>query len=273
MKKNILMISFLGLFFFYSNNCYSLDSSGSCGTGCTYTYDEASSTLVVTASGNNARITEGKFSGSNVDNIIIDGNFSSIGTHAFLCDKNYGGGTIGATISGKNGKLVLPANGWNSFGNGGKNTLTGEIELSPDVDKINQGGFYDVKIDGTLIISDNIKSIDAMAFYGLRLAEGAKIYCAIDNCAEKILDSCKQTTANPNLSINGCRQNLESILSNPAKFEQAPEGCSYWSANGCKKCSNASFKMEDNYCYRRRYTPTEAAQVVGEENTIFLYYK
>ena len=38
-------------------------------------------------------------------------------------------------------------------------------------------------------------------------------------------------------------------------------------------CNNPSYKADDGYCYRVRYTPAEAAEVVGERNTIFLYYK
>ena len=34
-----------------------------------------------------------------------------------------------------------------------------------------------------------------------------------------------------------------------------------------------NYKLDNGICYRIRYTPAEAAQVVGETNTIFLYYK
>ena len=255
--------------FHTAGSCYTWADSGNCGTGCTYTYDNG--TLTIKASGDNATINRGKFSGRyydgdvfpvDVDNIIIDGYFASINQHAVQ--------DLNAIVSGKDGKLILQTNGWNAFG---ENTLKGEILVSQDMNKIDEGTFFDVTIDGTLIIPDNIKSIEAMAFYGLRLAEGAKIYCAIDDCAEKILDSCKQTTYNKNLSIDRCKQNLEPLLSNPTLFEQAPEGCSYWSADGCKKCSNKNFKFDGDYCYRVRYTPAEAAEVAGETNTIFLYYK
>lgn len=273
MKKVVLMVSAAILNFCLAENCYSLDKTGNCGTGCTYTYNEDESTIVITASGNNATIKNGMFSGSNVDNIIIDGNFSSIGAHAFLCTSTYGC-TNGVTISGKNGKLVLPANGWNAFGNGG-NTIKGEIEVSPYVDKIDQGGFYGVTIDGALIIADNIKSIDAMAFYGLKLADGAKIYCALDNCAEKILDSCKETEHNKNISIETCKQILKPILEDEAKFEQASDGCSYLSEKGCRKCKSENFRLNDGECDRLRYTPAEAAAVLRDDdkNEIVITFK
>ena len=34
-----------------------------------------------------------------------------------------------------------------------------------------------------------------------------------------------------------------------------------------------NYKADNGICYRIRYTPAEAAEVVGETNTIFLYYK
>ena len=258
--KHLILLS---LFILFTNNAAAENPSGTCGTGCTYVYDESLSTMIITASGDNSTIDTGKFSNINVDNIIMDGNFSSINMHAFLCNSN---NCHGMTISGKNGKLVLPANGWNAFGNGGRNTLKGEIELSPTVNKIGEGGFYDLTLDGTLIIPDNIKLIDAMAFYGIKLADGAKIYCALDNCAEKILDSCKQTKHNINLSLDYCKRNLESILTDNTKFEQAPEGCSHWSATGCSKCSNLNFSLEYGYCYRKRYSLPEADAATSDDN-------
>jgi hypothetical protein len=38
-------------------------------------------------------------------------------------------------------------------------------------------------------------------------------------------------------------------------------------------CNNPSYKAENGICWRKRYTPAEAAKVVGESNTILLYYK
>ena len=59
------------------------------------------------------------------------------------------------------------------------------------------------------------------------------------------------------------------------------------SCSGCKsgylekgdECLPASqgcgenYRLSDGICYRVRYTPAEAAQVAGETNTVFLYYK
>ena len=40
-------------------------------------------------------------------------------------------------------------------------------------------------------------------------------------------------------------------------------------SQGC----GVNYRLSDGICYRVRYTPAEAAQVAGESNTIFLYYK
>ena len=40
-------------------------------------------------------------------------------------------------------------------------------------------------------------------------------------------------------------------------------------AQGCGE----NYKADNGICYRIRYTPAEAAEVAGESNTIFLYYK
>ena len=248
--------------------CYTWEDSGSCGSGCTYTYNNK--TLIVKASGNNATIDEGRFADTyyngntfpvEVDNVIIDGNFASIKMHAF--------NSVSAVISGKDGKLVLPTNGWHTFN---KSTLSGEIVVSSDTDRIGAGAFMNAKIDGVLIIPENVKNIGLGSFADFGLTTGSKIYCAVEDCAQKIIDSCNRPGFTET-QYNRCVANATSVLSNPDKFEQAPEGCSYWSADGCKKCSNANFKFDGDYCYRIRYTPAEAAEVAGEKNTIFLYYK
>ena len=41
----------------------------------------------------------------------------------------------------------------------------------------------------------------------------------------------------------------------------------------CVSSCGANYKLDDGICYRIRYTPAEAAEVAGETNTIFLYYK
>ena len=256
----------------YSSNiggaCYTWNPGveNNCGDGCTYTYDADTKTVNVTAKGNNAKINEGKlgisyYEGNQypvpIDNIIVDGQFSSIGMHAFANGK--------ARLSSKDGKLILPANGWNSFHD---KTLVGDILVPTEISSIGAGSFSHLIIDGSLIIPDNIQTIGRSAFYDISLTAGSKIYCSVEDCAQKIIDSCEKATY-----PEDCRNKLEPILSNPDKFEQAPEGCSYWSADGCKKCSNANFKFDGEYCYRIRYTPAEAAEAAGEKNTIFLYYK
>ena len=40
-------------------------------------------------------------------------------------------------------------------------------------------------------------------------------------------------------------------------------------AQGCGE----NYKADNGICYRVRYTPAEAAEVTGESNTIFLYYR
>jgi hypothetical protein len=43
--------------------------------------------------------------------------------------------------------------------------------------------------------------------------------------------------------------------------------------NTCVSSCGAGYKLENGVCWRRRYTPAEVAKIVGESNTILLYYK
>ena len=241
-------------------------NEGSCGTNCSYTYDTTSQTLYVTSTGNNSSVVEGKFSSEyyedtlpTIKNVIIDGEFKSIGTHAFF--------GIGATISGKNGSIVLPANGWNSFGNNA-NTLQGDIIVSDLINRIGSGAFLFVKIDGTLVIPDNVESIGGNAFFSTSIVNG-KIYCAVKDCAQKIIDSCKSSPTSPTYNeaaTEACRSRLAAIVADENKFEQAPEGCSYWSSEGCSKCTNSNYSLEYGYCYRKRYSLPEADAATSDDN-------
>ena len=63
--------------------------------------------------------------------------------------------------------------------------------------------------------------------------------------------------------LSGCNSSL--CFDCGDKYLQQKKGC-------VDNCPN-THKLSDGICYRVRYTPAEAAEVAGETNTIFLYYK
>ena len=82
-----------------------------------------------------------------------------------------------------------------------------------------------------------------------------------------------------------CKNGLHATLDGAC--EENPAGCNTFEDDRCLECNSglfrqgescvsscgANYKLSDGICYRIRYTPAEAAEVVGETNTIFLYYK
>ena len=63
------------------------------------------------------------------------------------------------------------------------------------------------------------------------------------------------------------------------EFDDVSEDCPEGKIAKGDSCIDASqgcgenYRLSDGICYRIRYTPAEAAEVAGETNTIFLYYK
>ena len=98
--------------------------------------------------------------------------------------------------------------------------------------------------------------------------------------------SCVATCADGYTANNGlCKQNPtqstpatpvdDDLIDDIDDLESCPEG-KIAKGDECIPASQGcgeNYKLDNGICYRIRYTPAEAAQVVGETNTIFLYYK
>ena len=251
---------------YYRDNCltFTADAINDCGRGCTYTYEDG--TVYITTSENNAKTNSAQFSpysydgnaypsGFDVNHVIIDGPIA-------FDDNTFTGANV--TISGNDGVLTITKLGHHAFGDNA--TLTGDIIIPSDA------------------------TFDSLAFYGVQLGENAKIYCAVENCAQKIIESC-YTSEYPAYTSR-CLAGMESIVSDASQFEQAPKGCASFSAKGCSGCNSdylsknggcvstsegcgLGYKANDGICeaLRRIYTIDEANAVAGKTNRVSIRYR
>ena len=230
-----------------------------CGRGCTYTYENG--TVNVVASGSSPVISEGMFSPLyydgdempvKIEHIVVDGNFEMINRHAFA--------VVGATISGKNGELVLNKSGWNAFGNH-ENILQGDIVISDSAGTMGHGYLVNTVLDGTLIIPENI-TFTSGPLRDLTMTENGKIYCAVKNCEERLLESCNSLTQE---DVHRCKNSVQNIIDS-GKIESFPDGCIKMSGAGCQQCANENHVLEYGTCYRKRYTLPEADEATSNDN-------
>ncbi len=228
-----------------------------CGTGCTYTYNDG--TVYITAEGDNAKINTGTFVFDfyednklpvKIENIVIDGPIA-IGSNAM-----YGS----YVLSAPQGKALTFTN-------------------------VEHHGFGDnVTLEGDIIIPADAK-FDSLAFHGVQLADEAKIYCAVENCADKILQSCLAWGGITNEYAQRCYNAMSNVLSNSETFAQAPQGCSAFSGNGCQSCNNGyslfgnqcicpqNHRLNGKNCNRLIYTIDEANAVAGKVNSVKIRYR
>ena len=217
----------------WASSCRTLEPSGTCGTGCNYTYD--GETVYITATGDNAKIGDGAFRGLYYENntmtaktFVINGAIK-IGSNAFTSSSE--------VISGANGALIL----------------TG----------VEHHGFGDfATLSGTIIIPEGAK-FGSIAFHGVTWAKDAKIYCGVENCKQKMIDSCN--AFGDNGYVTRCINTVNNIASS-GKLLSYPDGCTKMGASGCTKCKNKNFKLNDGECDRLRWTPAEAAKVLRDDN-------
>ena len=231
-----------------------------CGKGCTYTYDEETSTVYVTASGDDAymgrALTPYKYDGNHFPSgvyfkkVVIDGPIA-IGENAFTGKST--------SISGADGTLTLTKIGHHGFGD-------------------------NVTLEGDIIIPADAK-FNSLAFHGVQLADGAKIYCAVENCADKILQSCLAWGGITNEYAQRCYNAMSNVLSNSETFAQAPQGCSAFNGNGCQSCNNGyslfsnqcvcpqNHRVNGKNCNRLIYTIDEANAVAGDKNRVSIRYR
>ena len=215
-----------------NGTCKTLEEKGTCGTGCSYTYDSATQTVYITATGNDAKIKYAAFHGDFYENnkmpaktFVINGAIT-IGGNAFTNSSE--------VISGAGGALIL--NGVEHHGFGDSATLS-----------------------GTIIIPEGA-TFESLAFQGVKLAKDAKIYCGIKDCKQKMIDSCNAWGGEYG---NSC---LNAVNRMGGKLLPYPDGCTKMGASGCTKCKNENFKLNDGECDRLRWTPAEAAQVLTDDN-------
>ena len=271
-----------------------------CGTGCTFTI--VGDTLKVKANSANATIDYGIFSpiyysGGKVINsagqeinfnkIELDGDFAYIGNCAF--------NNSGATITSKSGVLNVKDIGYKVFSADiNYNTIVGsdvyissnaaadaqsfqvaringDLVFADGVTTINDWFMAYTRINGDVIIPDSVTNIKEGNFITLldTLGEGHKVYCSAGNCYELFYNSCLKNTN----ALEVCLDKLNQ-LEQKGQLSSYPEGCTKLGVGlECSTCANNNFKLSDGVCRRVRYTPAEAAEVAGETNTIFLYYK
>ena len=217
--------------------CKTLGEKGTCGTGCSYTYDSATQTVYITATGDNARIADVAF-------------------HNYYYENN----SMPAQTFVINGAIAIGGNAFNSpqrkliFGAGGALILTG-------VDHDAFGN--DATLSGTIIIPEGTK-FASLAFYGVTLADNAKIYCGVEDCKQKMIDSCNAYVGDDYYGhVTRC---LNAVNNMSNKLLPYPENCLKVGAMGCTKCKNSNFKLNDGECDRLRYTPAEAAKVLTDDN-------
>ena len=229
-----------------------------CGPGCTYTYDDENQTVYVTTSGDNpymrAVFTPYSYDGNHFpsgvyfNKMIVDGPIT-FGSNVFE-------GTL-ISISGADGTLILQNIGHHAFGDDA--TLVGDIIIPVDA------------------------QFDSLAFHGVKLAESAKIYCAVENCKQKMEESCNFDDTHGYQTR--CLNAVETITADSSKFEQAPQGCLSLNGNGCQSCHNGyslnqghcvcsgSHRLNGKYCNRLIYTIEEANRVAGEKNRVSITYR
>ena len=212
--------------------CKTLGESGTCGTGCSYTYDQATQTVNITATGDNAEIEYTMFhrlyyEGNSMParKFIINGAVR-IGDTAIIASHPF-------TVSGADGALVLTGLGQGAIG---------------------ENGIF----SGTIIIPEGATFAES-AFNG-KFAANAKIYCNVENCEQKMIKAC-----GGDLSSERCKT-VSKIISEGQLFP-FPDGCAVMGATGCTKCKNSNFKLNDGECDRLRWTPAEAAKVLRDDNT------
>ena len=275
------------------------NGNNSCGDNCTYKVIEENGKQVLHVYKEDiskpATIRDGAFSpkfyaGNQVldatgnalplNNIVLDNDFENIRSYAFA--------ESGAQISSASGKFIVNKTGIYAFYYGSKRTtmnadvifnneghyvlegadINGDVIISDGVTEMGIYALGATRIDGNIIIPQSVEKIrlDSLLLYSLT----GQIYCAsgIENCYNMIIAGCSEKEGRTEW-FNSAKNLLDS-----KKFSAYPDGCLKLGAGlECTKCANNNFKLSDGVCRRVRYTPAEAAEVAGETNTIFLYYK
>ena len=183
---------------------------------------------------------------------------------------------------------------YNNPGLSGVVTNNVSVKIDDSVEEIHGSAFHGIGMRD-LEMSDSVKTIGSYAFTGNKLTQitlpetlsylansalgrdgdttGLTIICKGSNCSklENLLKKYAYTTS---ISIP---KDLSGAMV-PADDTNCDSTNYYWSGTSCHNKKNgincaANFRADSGHCYRIRYTPAEAAEVAGDTNTIFLYYK
>ena len=253
----------------YSTTCreWSPDVKDACGEGCSYHYDANTKTLTIVAEGENATIARGAFmpysyqttvkrtfpsedGDIEVENVVIDGNFKTIGHYAFL--------GLGASISGKDGVI--------------------------SAEKISREVFLGNTITSDIIVDKLMTNSNLLN--QTQLANNVKIYCIEKDtaeCRQYIIDSCSENGCRDHdtallsddalfaKTTQGCvKPAANSKCSKCKNGLLEKEGVCISAANGCGE----NWKDMGGWCNRIRYTPAEAAQYLKDtDNEIIMTFK
>ena len=157
------------------------------------------------------------------------------------------------------------------------------LDLPDTLQYVGNNAFQDVSVD--IIMSDTLASkIGNWADRAFDLFEG-DILCKgdVEKCqtilSEYIYDVDYQDEtgyacpAQANNSSAPCI--YDSSISALTDMSKCGNGYEVNAGKCVKKAVSCgtNYRLSDGICYRIRYTPAEAAEVAGESNTIFLYYK
>ena len=165
--------------------------------------------------------------------------------------------------------------------------------------------FGSVSGDGTCIVAGSCKAygnyinlntrqcVTPASCTGMYVADTVNKKCfKMPGCVNYADGACQECDSNYLTNSSGtctpaadCKNGMHATLY--GSCEENPAGCNTFEDDRCLECNDglfrqgescvsscgANYKLSGDTCYRVRYTPAEAAEVVGEKNTIFLYYK
>ncbi len=286
--NKILVLSLMAVL--TSSNAFAA-SSGSCGTGCTYTLDDKG-LLTVTGTGENASIKSYAFDGNlNIYDVVIKGTIKSIGTDAFHgSDSNTSNirsvdmsqsevETIGVGAFYHNTKLetltfspTLKTIEYAAFKTGYPPIK--ELILPEGLTTINNQAFAWMNGIEVLVIPDSVTSISTSVFDGFGLGYNntyneVKVYCSE---AKKSL--CEQAFRNSDISRNNFTNN-EGTHSNLIEIKAYSKDGDFYIVDGKKYASFSDMGAGKEYHnVKRIYTVEEATEAAkGNKNTFSIKYR
>lgn len=263
--------------------------NGSCGDGCTWSYDGAGH-LSITGNGN-SNITNKSWkdlSATWVTSVTVKG-VEALPSKAFENYSNLANVNLSNDLTSIGEKVFSNCTGLktidipNSVTSIGKQSFYKSgleyIDIPNSVTTIGQQAFDSTKSLESVIIADSVTTMDTKVFNGSTVQE---ILLPAD------ISSTKKETFNGMPSdvkiicqgaIENCQKYGNNKLANMSTIVAATEyQCNgtkyYWNGNTCvnqpdksKRVCSSSYKYNDGYCDRVIYTPAEAARFLRNDAT------